>query len=634
MINPWRLATMAVTFFAFFLVLVIRLWFLQVAAGDEFRADAASNQVRVTYQQPPRGEIFDINGNLLAGSRPSQSLLMQRAEGSSELEEVLVQRLAVLLATDQADLRDRITSARPGSVIILALDITDEIAFQVQEFQEDFPGVEVALTPVRVYPNGPTAAHLLGYVGKGSAADLERYGDRIRTDDIFGRAGVERQYDTLLRGTEGSEVFTASADRSVWQFAEERPAEVGWSVVLTVDLDVTRMLEQVLVDAIASSEALGEAPSGKAAGVVMDVTDGSIVAMSSVPSYDPNAFVGTLSQAEFEVIQENDALLNLAVRGTFPPGSTFKVVPYVVAAEEKVWPEGLTGPEDGKVLEPRLEFPSFGEGSPQVFTDWNPNHGWTNLHGALEKSADVYFWEVALGVWQDQSKEEDIIQDYARDLGYGASTGIDLPGESAGIMPDRTWRERRHAENPAAFPNGDWYGGDLMNTVIGQGDMVASPLQMAVSYAALVNGGTVWRPRVVGHFVDGQGRIVDRREPAAVRKLDLAPETIASLRQDLAGVVARGTAAGAFRGSPYLEQIGGKTGTAQIGPAVDDIDTSWFIGISHISDPRYVVVIVIDEGGGGSAVAAPAARRVLEYLLDPATAPAIRQEAQAAGTIR
>jgi len=310
------------------------------------------------------------------------------------------------------------------------------------------------------------------------------------------------------------------------------------------------------------------------------------------------------------------------------------VVPYVVAAEEHVWPEGLTGPEDGKVLVPRLEFPSFGEGSPQVFTDWNPNHGWTNLHGALEKSADVYFWEVALGVWQDQSMEEDIIQDYARDLGYGAPTGIDLPGESAGIMPDRAWRERRHAENPAAFPNGDWYGGDLMNTVIGQGDMVASPLQMAVSYAALVNGGTVWRPRVVDHFIDGQGAVVDRREPAVVRMLDLAPQTILSLRQDLAGVVAEGTAAGAFRGSPYLGQVGGKTGTAQIGPAVDDIDTSWFVGITHIDSPRYVVVIVVDEGGGGSAVAAPAARQVMEYLLDPATAPAIRQPvepAEAAG---
>lgn len=621
MINPWRLATMAIGFFGLFLILVIRLWFLQVAAGEEFRQDATSNQVRITYQQPPRGEIFDINGNLLAGSRPSQSLLMQRVADSAEVEEDLVQRLAVLLDTDQADLRNRITSAKPGATITLARDISDEVAFQVQEFSEDFPGVEVALTPVRVYPNGPTAAHLVGYVGKGSETDLERYGDRIKTDDIFGRDGVERQYDTLLRGTEGSEVFTVSADRSIWQFADERPAEVGWSVVLTADLEVTRVLEQALLDAIVSSEALGETPTGKAAGVVLDVTDGSIVAMSSIPSYDPNAFVGTLSAEEFDAIQENDALLNLAVRGTFPPGSTFKAVPYVVAAEEEVWPEGLTGPDDGKVLVPRLEFPSFGEGSQQVFTDWNPNHGWTNLHGALEKSADVYFWELALGIWQDQSMEEDVIQDYARQLGYGAQTGIDLPGESAGIMPDREWRERRHAENPVAFPNGDWYGGDLMNTVIGQGDMVASPLQMAVSYAALVNGGTVWRPRVVDHFLSSQGAIVDRREPAVVRQLDLAPETVTSLRQDLAGVVAQGTAAGAFRGSPYLEQIGGKTGTAQIGPAVDDVDTSLFVGITHINNPRYVVVIVVDEAGGGSAVAAPAVRRVLEYLLDPATAP-------------
>jgi penicillin-binding protein 2 len=353
----------------------------------------------------------------------------------------------------------------------------------------------------------------------------------------------------------------------------------------------------------------------------MDITDGSIVAMESIPNYDPNAFVGSLSAEEFEVIQENNALLSLNVRGTFPPGSTFKAVPYVVAVEEDIWPDGLNGPDDGKVLVPKLEFPSFGEGSPQVFTDWNPNHGWTDLHGALVKSADVYFWEVALGVWEDNSKDESIIQNWARELGYGAPTGIDLPGEAAGIMPDREWRERLHEQNPIAFPNGDWYGGDLMNTVIGQGDLAATPLQMAVSYAALVNGGTVWRPRVVDHFVDTDGNVVDRREPAAVRQIDIDPETSAMLRRDLAGVVREGTAAGAFAGSPYRSQMGGKTGTAQIGAVIEDVDTAWFVGIGPISSPKYVVVIVVEEGGGGSAVAAPAVRRVLEYLLDPATAP-------------
>jgi penicillin-binding protein 2 len=292
-----------------------------------------------------------------------------------------------------------------------------------------------------------------------------------------------------------------------------------------------------------------------------------------------------------------------------------------VAIEEDIWPDELNGPEDGKVLEPKLEFPSFGEGSPQVFKDWSPDHGWTNLHGALVKSADVYFWEVALGVWEDNSRDESVIQDWARELGYGTPTGIDLPGEAAGIMPDREWRERLHEQNPVAFPNGEWYGGDLMNTVIGQGDLAATPLQMAVSYGAMVNGGTVWRPRVVDHFVDSDGNVVDRREPAAVRTVEISDETSAMLRADLAGVVREGTAAGAFAGSPYRNQIGGKTGTAQIGLIADDVDTSWFVGVAPISNPKYVVVIVVDEGGGGSAVAAPAVRRVMEYLLDPATAP-------------
>lgn len=621
MINPWRLATLGIGFLALFVMLTVRLWFLQVALVEENSARASSNQIQVIYQQPARGEIRDINGNVMAGSRPSQTLVLDRSEVTLDQEEQLVQKLAVLLDVPQPDIRNLINSAPSGTVVSLARDIPDDIAFEVQEYEEDYPGVQVSLTPVRVYPFGTLAAHTLGYTGRATVSDLERYGDRVKTDEVFGRAGVERQYDNVLRGTQGAEVFTVSADRSVWRFTDEVPAQPGWNVVLTTDLGVSRALKQSLLDAVERSKALGEEPTGKAAGIVFDATDGSIVAMESIPDFDPNAFVGSLSAEEFEVIQENNALLNLNVRGTFAPGSVFKVVPYVVAVEEDVWPEELDGPEDGKVLEPRLEFPSFGEGSPQVFTDWNPNHGWTNLHGALEKSADVYFWEVALGVWEDNSLDESIIQNWARELGYGAPTGIDLPGEAAGIMPDREWRERLHAQNPVAFPNGEWYGGDLMNTVIGQGDLAVTPLQTAVSYAALINGGTVWRPRVVDHFVDSSGAVVDRREPAVVRRVDLDPETTNMLRRDLAGVVQRGTAAAVFADSPYRSQIGGKTGTAQIGPFEDDVDTAWFVGVAPIQSPRYIVVIVVDEGGGGSAVAAPSVRTVLEFLLDPATAP-------------
>jgi penicillin-binding protein 2 len=630
MIHPWRLATLGIAFLALFTMLGVRLWFLQVAAVEENTAKASNNQVQVIYQQPARGEIRDINGAVLAASRPSQTLQLDRGEVTIEQEEELVQRLAVLLGVDQSEVRNPINSARSGTVVTLARDISDAVAFEVQEYQDEYPGVEVALVPVRTYPYETLAAHVLGYTGRATTADLERYSERVRTDEVFGRSGVERQYDNVLRGTEGAEVFTVSADRSVWQFTDEVNAQPGWNVVLTVDADISRVVREALDYALEISREQDEEPTGKVAGLVMDITDGSIVAMESIPNYDPNAFVGSLSSEEFEVIQENNALLNLNVRGTFPPGSTFKAVPYMVAVEENIWPEDLNGPEDGKVLEPKLEFPSFGEGSPQVFTDWSPDHGWTNLHGALVKSADVYFWEVALGVWEDNSKDESIIQNYARQLGYGAPTGIDLPGEAAGIMPDREWRERLHEQNPVAFPNGEWYGGDLMNTVIGQGDLAATPLQMAVSYAALVNGGTVWRPRVVDHFVDTDGNVVDRRQPAAVRQVDIDPDTVAMLRRDLAGVVREGTAASVFAGSPYRNQIGGKTGTAQIGAFSDDVDTSWFVGIGPISSPKYVVVIVVEEGGGGSAVAAPAVRRVIEYLLDPATAPRRVPEAEAA----
>ncbi len=829
--GTWRLAGVGLVMAVMMAALGLRLWSIQVTETNRYNAEAERNLVRVVPTPAPRGDIYDRNGEVLAGTTASLAVVVDMGLVEDEFAEDLAQRLAAFLDEPASDIIERFENANSGAQLILAKDLTEQQALTLFEHREDFPGVAVIPQPVRDYPNEELAAQVLGYIGKPSAADLER--PEVKGTDVVGKAGVERYYDDQLRGTEGTIKYQVDAGRSVLQRLGEDEAAPGDNLILTIDsgiqaqlqtslqggLEMARNLEmteradalaeqdirtrlffaneerqlQAQRDAIAARAAAAkasedgtvdedsikiEAPeeivegevlgslywglpidengvcvpvqrvevgvggrtllSGskertmqldavlenrsqrvavididgeryeveegdrfattlraiaveqeslvvshsdkwcpvRAVGVVEDPNDGSIIAMASYPSFDPGAFVNGLTQAQWESLGTINAFTNFAVQGQYAPASAFKVVSYVLALEEGIYP--LDRPVNDRILgdespapdtpadEPTPDEPSadgetttttaappsddallpltsdtqlynctgslrfrFNDGSSQVYRDWKRNgHGPLDLHGALQASCDLYFWEIALRVWNERSNEaginnEDLWQEWARAFGFGTETGIDLPFEKPGLIPDRQWfREEQRKNTGRVRSTGPWVGGDLMNAVVGQGTVLVTPLQLSNGFSAMLNGGTLWEPRVVSKLVNQNGDITDENEKATLGTIDLDPETVRLLRLDMQQVVNGpiGTARSAFVGfGPNVSRVGGKTGTAEIIKATEDVqevDTAWFVGVAPVSSPQYVVTVVVERGGSGGRVAAPVARQVLQYVMN------------------
>jgi penicillin-binding protein 2 len=436
--------------------------------------------------------------------------------------------------------------------------------------------------------------------------------------------------------------------------ASEDPIQ-GSSLTLTIDLQLQELVERSLVEGIALSNVVKDQERAKGEEVFADTERGSIVvldaqsfevlASASFPDFDPQLFVAGIDTAKFSALNESKAFNNLAVNGLYPPASTFKAITYTVIEEENLpFPTGIEGvdvPNRQVHCDGTLELPNLADGTPQTKSDWYApgNKGWLGIHSALEQSCNIFFWSAALGTHQAYrapNPKENVIQDWAMELGYGTRTGVDLGTEAAGIVPTRQLFEEWAAyqiENPDQPPRLDptrlelaspWLGGDLMDFAIGQGAFTATPLQVAVSYAALVNGGSVREPRVVREITTAGGEITPVEAPLR-HVVPITPQTRANLLADLNRVVTSGTARQAFDDfGPGLEEIGGKTGTGQTTKVRDN--HAWFVGVAPISDPKYVVVVLIDEGGSGGGIAAPVGRHILQYLMGNELTPIVAGE--------
>ena len=825
MTGTWRLAGVGIVLALMLGVLGLRLWSIQVTETDTYTAVAEQNLIRVVPTPAPRGDIFDRNGELLAGTKASLAAVVDMGLVEDDFAEDLAQRLSAFLDQPVSEILERFENASSGAQIIFAKDLTEQQALTLFEHREDFPGVAVIPQPIREYPGGELAAQVLGYIGKPSEADLER--PDVKGTDVVGKAGIERSYDDLLRGTEGVIKYQVDASRSVLQQLGEQESAPGDNLILTIDSGIQAQLQQSLeaglglarelemaerqealesedgdiptrlfraleakqleakraaIEAEAAGEdgtaadedsvdpdavieidegvVLGSLYPGlpiddegvcvpvqrvelsvasrtllsgsiertmrldavlqdrsqrialvdidgerfeveegdsfattlrviaitedsivvshsdkwcpvRAVGVVEDPNDGSIIAMASYPSFDPTSFVSGLTQGEWESLGTINAFTNFAVQGQYEPASTFKAVSYVLALEEGIYPldrpvgdrilgdenTGTTLPdaengEEGteaepappvqpdRVLEPltsdtdlynctgSLRF-EFNDGSSQVYRDWKRNgHGPLDLHGALQASCDLYFWEISLRIWNERTDEaginnEDLWQEWARSFGFGTETGVDLPFEKPGLIPDRQWfRDEQRKDTGRVRPTGPWVGGDLMNAVVGQGAVLVTPLQLANGFSAMLNGGTLWTPRVVAEMVDQEGNVVDENPKSIIQTIDMDPATVSALRRDFQQVVNGpiGTARSAFVSfGPSVSTVGGKTGTAEIIKALEDVqevDTAWFIGVTPVLSPDYVVTVVVERGGSGGRVAAPVARQVLQYIVN------------------
>lgn len=636
-----RLSVLGMVFVSMFSVIGLRLWFVQVAQGPDI-AQAADEQAWLTKTtHAPRGDIYDRNGDLLVTSRLAPAVYMDRTFVREEQLPDLIGRLSAMLSISSADLLLAYDEAGTNGRFEVAT-VDNEVAHQVTEQLDSLPGVEIVKVPERVYLTGDTMAHVIGHLGLPDESDLIERPD-LDPSVRIGKLGVEAFYDDELQGTSGAQEYRARQGRII----DQRPAVdpiPGNSIVLTIDSETQQIVELALEEGIVLSNRVKERERAagedvfhettRAAAVVLDSQTFEVLALASLPDFDPQLFVTGIDTDTFAQLNESLAFNNRAVSGLYPPASAFKAITYTAFLEEDLpLPEDVDGIDpDARQVDCDGEFVfELNDGSPQQKKDWYyPDKlGWLDLHGALENSCNKFFWSVGLGTWFHREEVgENVIQDWAKSVGYGSETGIDLANEAAGIVPTRQlfeeWAEFQR-ENPDATPRLDperlnpelvspFFGGDLMDFAIGQGAFTATPLQAAVSYAALINGGEVREPRVVDRIVDIDGGLLADVESPLVRTVDISESTRSSLLTDLNRVVTSGTAASAFTEfGDGLELVGGKTGTGQSTPTNDN--HAWFIGVAPIDNPRYVVAVVIEEGGSGGAIAAPVARQILQHLM-------------------
>lgn len=649
-----RLFVLKVTVVSLLLTLGGRVWFLQVLAGDEYATAAANNNRREIVEPATRGRILDVVGRPLVQNRTALvvsvdriKLLRQKDRGAAVLA-----RLARVVGLPLQALKDKITLCGPHALpegcwngspyqpIQITDGADDAMAQQIQERQELFPGVSARLAAVRDYPRslGVNAAHLLGYLSPITDDELKKGGSRgdvvLQGTELVGRAGLERVYDSDLRGSPTTTTVAVDARGAVTGTLAEQEGTPGATLVTNIDLQVQRAAELALANGVKRARAMKDR-DGKAfvadsgAAVVLDVTTGRVIAMASYPTYDPRIWVGGISQKEYAALQDKRNGIPLIFRptqGEFAPGSTFKPISTAAAVG------------DGYPLTGSYACPgSFRVGN-RAFRNFESRPlGTINLHTALVKSCDTIYYKFGYEEWlkdERSKKPREVMVNMAKRWGLGEDTGVDLPGESNGNIASRAfklayWKARKAdfcagAKNPAfdasrrqldrelCLEGYRYRAGDAVNFAIGQGDTVVTPLQLAVAFSALANGGTLYKPQIGRALVSADGRSVKDLKPVVRGKLPVSQEVLAYLRSALAGVPTDGTARAAFAGFP-LDQfpIAGKTGTAQV---AHKQDTSVFASFAPVTAPKFAVVAIFTQAGQGGRVAAPAVREIYEAI--------------------
>ncbi|MGH2704549.1 MAG: penicillin-binding protein 2 [Actinomycetota bacterium] len=596
--------------------LVMRLWFLQVLAQRTYREAAVQNQVRIVPIQPARGRILDRNGEVLLKNRPSLVILV-RPDEVRDREQTLG-RLAGLLGVSVQQVEERLADKRalPYSAIPIAEDVSEDLVVYILEHRDEFPGVSAETRPVRIYPKGALAAHAIGYVGQITSEQLkqERYSG-YRPGSVVGRAGLEYAYEHDLHGEEGLVKLQVDASgKSKGELPGQRREPVpGLDLQLTLDATVQTLVEESLAQGILKARTIYDkesakrylAPSGGA--VVLDPRNGEILAMASYPTYDPGLFVGGISQAGFRQLQDDPAkpLIDRVTQAAFPPGSTFKTVTAAAALQE-----GLASRNSRFACPPSVRLYD------QNFRNWRTvDGGMISLAQALVESCDTVFYGFGAEFWRRfRGGQGERLQDYARQFGFGSRTGVELPFEGAGRVPDEGWLKEVHARFPQAFPYKIWLPGYTINMSIGQGDLTTTPIQLASSYAAIANGGTLFRPHLGLKVADGD-RVVRTIEARELGKLPVSPANLDIIRQGLDGVVVNGTAKGPFTGFPFQAvTVAAKTGTAELQTVPPKQPYAWFVAYAPAQNPQYVVAVMLEEAGHGGETAAPVARRIIEGL--------------------
>ena len=577
---------------AIFSVLFLRLWYVQILSGDKYRNEANDNRIREIRVQAPRGEILDRNGKVLVANRTELAVQVspENLPPPGPVRSRELHRLADVTDMKPREIRKALRDgdrAAPGGPVILKKGLGVDKIYYLRENQSSFPGVSVERVFTREYRQGAIAEHLFGNVGEVTAEQLKeaRYAG-LKPGDQVGQSGIEYEYDRYLRGKPGTDRIQVDALGRPTDQLRSKPAQAGDDIRLTIDSGLQAYGE----GALASFGLPG-------AFVAMNVHDGSVLAMGSAPSFDPSIFTRRITQSQYRALtsRANDApLANRAIQGLYPTGSTFKMITATAALQHKLISPDEIFNDTGTLKLDTLTLKNAGD----------VINGPINMSDALKVSSDIYFYN--LGLDAKASKGHGMIQDWARRYGLGASTGIDLPSEVDGLIPTPAWRNRLYREKLTDRP---WTAGDNVNLAVGQGDLEADPLQMAVAYAALGNGGTVVTPHVGDDVESVTGKVLEEIDPAPRRQIDISQTTRDAIMEGLtrAAMEPGGTSYPVFGNFPF--DVAGKTGTAE---RPNQPDQSWYIVLAPAKDPEIVVAVTLERGGFGVDTAAPIAARILE----------------------
>jgi len=645
-----------------FAVLAVRLWILQINQGAFYAEQADQNRFRVSPVAASRGIIYDRNGKLVVRNRAAYNvaiiptLLPDDATAEARITARLSELLNLPVTTDieptagyndghfhaimhhqynrqlnqqiinprsrryvnaPQGIRDAVNQGRynaPFRPVVIAKDVDPIIIAKLEEERLDLPGVVIQITPVRDYTYKELLGPILGYTGLIPEEEFEQYKrEGYELVDKLGLTGLEYVYETDLRGAKGSENIEIDASgQKVRTVNEIKKAIPGRNLKLTIDVGLQEVTSKAL------QEMMDKEDSNQGAAIAMNPNTGEILAMVSLPSYDDNIFSRGITPRELSLLSENPwtPLINHAISGFYPPGSTFKIVPATGALQERTVQPDTIFFDEGTLYLPNQFFPDNRRLDQPFFCWLRQGHGEVNVTLALAYSCNVYFYQIGGGYFPTEYEGlgVDRLGNYARLFGFGVESGIDLPAEGTGLVPDARWKRLNQAER--------WLTGDTYNMSVGQGFMLATPLQVLNSFAVIANGGTLYRPFVVKEILDDQGKVVREMQPKIIRNLNIEPEFMGLVQQGLRMVIAEeaGTAHDTFDVPGIIAS--GKTGTAEYCDEYPQcIDRTgrvktkhaWFASYAPSNAPEIVTVVFVYGGNEGSQTSVPVTNAMLRY---------------------
>ena len=602
-----RLVGFAAVIGAIFAALLARLWSMQLVSSDEYTKEAESNRTRTVTTAAPRGRILDRNGAEIVSNRSSLTVV---ADADVADDEVEMQLLANLIGMPRQAVYRKVIDSSEGaqSVRTVATDVSRRVVAYLGEHPAAFSGVSVQQRSQRSYPQGTLAAHVVGYTGTVTAEQLEASGSddssvQYKSGDVVGQAGVEAMYESILQGIRGEQTVYVDSNGKILQSSTKIDPQSGSDVVLTIDSGIQKAAEDSLEKVLTELRQKGKNPEGGSV-VCLDCTNGEVLAMASAPTFSPSIFVGGIANSDWEGLTNeasNYPLLNRAISGQYPSASTIKPFTSFAALVN-----GIATPQSGYVCN------GWWTGLGEAYGMWCHNHdghGGLNLQQGITFSCDVVFYEIGKGF--SNSSNKDGMQQKFRQYGFGSATGIDLPSEAVGRVPDAAWKWDYFSSLPDA--DREWHPGDYCNIAIGQGDILVTCLQIAHAYSSIANRGPVFKPHVLKCVKSniGNGSVIDYK---VSQTDDISEEDDYRdlVERGLEGVIYEESESQAAHWTNLNVKVAGKTGTGEQTSVGRNI--CWMVAYAPADDPKYVVAANVDGGDWGSTTAMLVARDVLGQI--------------------